>query len=98
MQDPNAAAGGGGAAPGGSGAPPAGPAPIQPMDPSQGPIGGAGGEKAGAAVASLAMLLGDDRRQSFDVGREYSLDSLREVRSKAAALAALSRSLKQGAA
>lgn len=99
MQDPNAAAGGGGAAPGGGGAPPAGPAPISPMDPSQGPIGGGGGgEKAGEAVAGLAMLLGDDRRQPFDVGREYSLDSLREVRSKAAALAALSRSLKQGAA
>jgi hypothetical protein len=39
----------------------------------------------------------DGGRRPFDVGSEYSLESLREVRSKAGALAALSRSLKNGA-
>jgi hypothetical protein len=98
MQGPNDMGGGG--APGG-GAPP-GPGPIPPMDASQGPIGGApgggGGEKMGSAIRSLSSLMDDDGRRPFDVGSEYSLESLREVRSKAAAMAALSRSLKSGAA
>ena len=94
MQGPDAGAGGGG------GAPP-GPGPIPPMDASQGPIGGApggGGTKMGSAIYSLSSLMEDEGRRSFDVGSEYALESLRNVQSKAAAMAALSRSLKNGGA
>jgi hypothetical protein len=76
----------------GAGAPP-GPGPIPPLTADQGPIGGV---KAGSAIQGLSTLIEDGRR-TFDVGSEYTLDALREVRSKAAALAILSRSLKNGA-
>jgi hypothetical protein len=69
------------------------------MDASQGPIGGVpGGEKAGAALRGLSDLMEGGDREPFAVGKEYSLEALREVRSKSAAMAALSRSLKNGAA
>jgi hypothetical protein len=102
-QQEQAAPGGGGAnieGAGGGGGGPAGPGPIPPLTADQGPIGGApggGGMKAGSAISNLSNLI-DTGRRSFDVGSEYALDSLREVRSKAAAMAALSRSLKNGAA
>ena len=69
------------------------------MDAGQGPIGGApgGGEKMGYAIDGLSSMM-DNGRRPFDVGSEYAIESLREVRSKAGALAALSRSLKNGAA
>jgi hypothetical protein len=103
-QQEQAQAGGGGAniqgaeaggAGGGGGGAPAGPGPIPPLTADQGPIGG--GTKAGSAISSLSDLMEEGSRRSFDVGQEYSLDSLREVRSKAAAMAALSRSLRNGA-
>jgi hypothetical protein len=101
MQGPNDM-GGGGAVGAGGAPPPPGPGPIPPMDASQGPIGGTpgggGGEKMGSAIRSLSSLMDEDTRRPFDVGSEYSLESLREVRSKAAAMAALSRSLKNGTA
>lgn len=97
MQGPNDMGGGGALV-----APPsAGPGPIPPMDASQGPIGGApggGSAKMGSAISNLSSLIDYEGRRPFDVGSEYSLESLREVRSKAAAMAALSRSLKDGAA
>ena len=52
----------------------------------------------GSAIRSLSSLMDEDGRRAFDVGKEYSLEALRDVRSKAAAMAALSRSLKQGVA
>ena len=50
----------------------------------------------GSAISGLSGLMDGTGRRSFDVGSEYALESLREVRSKAGALAALSRSLKNG--
>jgi hypothetical protein len=67
------------------------------MTPDQGPIGGVpGGTKAGSAISGLSGLMDGGGRRAFDVGSEYSLEALRDVRSKAGALAALSRSLKNG--
>jgi hypothetical protein len=106
QQEQAAPAGGGSTMPGPGGAG-GGPGAIPPLDASQGPIGGvpggAGGGgvgKAASAIRGLSDLIDDEGRgrQPFDVGSEYALGSLREVRSKVAAAAALSRSLKNGAA
>lgn len=87
--DPNAGAGGdpaaaGGAPPSGGGGGASGPPPVQPMDPSQGPIGKA------ASFPRLGRALGEIEGT---VGREYPIPRLRANRNKAAAALSVFRSL-----
>jgi hypothetical protein len=88
--DPNIQGGAaaGGPPPGGDpaagGAP--GPAPVQPMDAGQGPIGKA------ASHRDLARTLGMDEPEE-PMGQEYSIPRLRKNREKAAAYFAVLRAL-----